>query len=209
MEPGLRERKKAATRKALSEAAMELAMRHGVGNITAESIADAADVSPRTFHNYFSSKEEAIAAVVADNAGELIEAFRARPSGEPVWEALENAIVGLFETPEQADDEQIARLVFIRDNAPLMARELAALQETMHELARLVAQRSGTDADTDVYPNLQARAASTCALVAVDLWLADPHGVSPAELTRQAFAQLREGLPEPERPRPANDGVQR
>ncbi|WP_246221274.1 TetR/AcrR family transcriptional regulator [Phytoactinopolyspora mesophila] len=209
MEPGLRERKKAATRKALSEAAMELAMRHGVGNITAESIADAADVSPRTFHNYFSSKEEAIVAVVADNAGEMIEAFRARPPEEPVWDALENALVGLFETPDQTDDEQIARLVFIRENAPLMARELAALQEMMHELAGLVALRSGTDADADLYPNLQAQTACMCAMVAVDRWLADPRGASPAELTRQAFAQVRAGLPEPGSHRPANDDVHR
>jgi AcrR family transcriptional regulator len=112
MEPGLRERKKAATRKALSEAAMELAMEHGMANITAESIADAADVSPRTFHNYFSSKEEAIVAVVADNAGEMIEAFRARPPAEPVWDSLENALIDIFQTADGTDVELVNRLVF-------------------------------------------------------------------------------------------------
>lgn len=57
---GLRERKKAATRLALHESALRLAAEQGPDGVTIEAIADAANVSRRTFSNYFSSKEEAL-----------------------------------------------------------------------------------------------------------------------------------------------------
>src|SRR5687768_8989636 len=59
-EVGRRERKKLETRRALAHAALHLAAEKGPDQVTIEEIADAADVSVRTFFNYFSSKEEAI-----------------------------------------------------------------------------------------------------------------------------------------------------
>ena len=51
----LRERKKLATRRLLRRTTLELVARHGFPNVTVEDIAEAADVSPRTFFNYFPS----------------------------------------------------------------------------------------------------------------------------------------------------------
>ena len=63
-ETGLRERKKAKTRQALTAAAIRLSIERGSPDrVTVEEISEAADVSPRTFFNYFSSKEEAIVGV--------------------------------------------------------------------------------------------------------------------------------------------------
>jgi AcrR family transcriptional regulator len=57
---GLRERKRLATRRAIELAALELVAQHGLSGVTVDEISRVADVSPRTFFNYFTSKEEAV-----------------------------------------------------------------------------------------------------------------------------------------------------
>src|SRR3954447_18924190 len=86
--PGLRERKKLATRAALADAAWRLSATHGVGAVTIDDIAQAADVSPRTFFNYFSSKEEAVLERTAAMAPDRAAGIRNRPAGEPLAEVL-------------------------------------------------------------------------------------------------------------------------
>src|SRR3954466_6445048 len=85
---GRRERKKLQTHQALATAARELALAGGLEGLTVEDIADAADVSVRTFFNYFSCKEGARAggepAVLEELGAELEE----RPADESPLEAL-------------------------------------------------------------------------------------------------------------------------
>src|SRR5476649_721354 len=76
-EIGLRERKKQQTRKAIHEAALHLIDEHGLEATTIEQICQAADVSTRTFFNYYPSK----AAAALEMAGtgiepEIVERFR-------------------------------------------------------------------------------------------------------------------------------------
>jgi AcrR family transcriptional regulator len=93
----LRERKKLATREALRAAALRLALERGPENVRVEDIAEAAGVSPRTYNNYFSSREQAIVAgVVADRAAQIAAAVTARPPEVGLGDAVVDAIVGSY-----------------------------------------------------------------------------------------------------------------
>lgn len=53
---GLRQRKRAQTADAIHVAAAELALERGLDSATIEAITERADVSTRTFFNYFPTK---------------------------------------------------------------------------------------------------------------------------------------------------------
>ncbi|WP_030744045.1 TetR/AcrR family transcriptional regulator [Streptomyces sp. NRRL S-31] len=92
--PGLRERKKQATREALREAALRLAVERGPDQVRVEDIAEAAGVSPRTYNNYFASREQAIvSAVTADREARIAAAVAARPTGVRLADAVTEAVV--------------------------------------------------------------------------------------------------------------------
>jgi AcrR family transcriptional regulator len=93
----LRERKKRATREALQAAALRLALERGPDNVRVEDVAEAAGVSPRTYNNYFSSREQAIvAAIAADRAAHVAAAVATRPAEVSLGDAVIDAIVGLY-----------------------------------------------------------------------------------------------------------------
>ncbi|MEU4475470.1 TetR/AcrR family transcriptional regulator [Micromonospora sp. NPDC023888] len=95
--PTLRERKKQATREALQAAALRLALERGPDNVRVDDIAEAAGVSPRTYNNYFPSREQAIvAAVTAQRASRVAAAVVARPADVGLADAVIDAVVGQY-----------------------------------------------------------------------------------------------------------------
>ena len=66
--PGLRETKRAETARGLATTAHALVRERGLTEVTVDDIVEVAHVSRRTFSNYFSCKEEAVAAVVTQHA---------------------------------------------------------------------------------------------------------------------------------------------
>ena len=88
---GLRERKKARTRKVLIDAAVDLCLDRGYENTTVEDIASAADISPRTFSRYFASKDAVFIGVLDDLAQEILAELTANPTGSGPLEELRSA----------------------------------------------------------------------------------------------------------------------
>src|SRR5215218_755179 len=78
---GLRAFKKARTRLAISDVATRLFMQHGFEQVTVAQIAEAAEVSPKTVFNYFTSKEELFFDRADDVLGALVDAVVERPAG--------------------------------------------------------------------------------------------------------------------------------
>ena len=91
MTTGLRERKKLATRTALHEAALRLVAERGLDAVSIDDIADRANVSPRTFFNYFSGKEDAVLGLDPGASPRQVAAFLARPRDETPVQALRAA----------------------------------------------------------------------------------------------------------------------
>ncbi|MFD4131409.1 TetR/AcrR family transcriptional regulator [Streptomyces goshikiensis] len=85
---GRRERKKAATRKALADAALRLFIEHGYDAVTLHDVAEAADVSTTTLLKYFPGKEALVFDEEADQEAGLVSAVRDRTPGTTIPQAL-------------------------------------------------------------------------------------------------------------------------
>src|SRR5438105_15204457 len=84
----LRERKKLATRRLLRRTALDLVAERGFAHVTVEDIAEAADVSPRTFFNYFPSKEAALFDSDPSRWAKIHDRIVNQDQGQPVLDVL-------------------------------------------------------------------------------------------------------------------------
>jgi AcrR family transcriptional regulator len=135
----LRERKKLATREALRAAALRLALERGADNVRVEDIAEAAGVSPRTYNNYFPSREHAIvAAITADRAAHVAAAVAARPAGTGLGDAVVDAVAGLYADP---GDHPPGALLMIASSSALRACYVDAAASIEGPLAGAIAER--------------------------------------------------------------------
>jgi AcrR family transcriptional regulator len=211
--PGLRERKKLELRRALSRAALRLAMELGPENVRIEDITGAVGVSYRTFANYFGSREEAIVAVAVDRVARTVELFRARPLGEPLAEALAIAFTRPHPDPARAAGTGTGTDTDARDGAPEQAetwlprlRELlvapmlsgaylAGRSSTERSLAEAIAERTNTDVARDLYPRALAAAVLGAEHAAVEFSLDTGATASGPDLVRQAIEQVVNRVP--------------
>ena len=191
MVSGLRERKKLAVRRALSSAAVRLAMERGLENVTIEDVTGKAGVSVRTFGNYFSSKYEAICALGTDRARRIGAELLGRPAREPLWEALVNAVLAHYDGADQAPDGEWRAGLKLVLTAPAIRGEYLKVNSEMQEvLAAAIATRARIDPSQDMYPQILAGAVTAAAQVAVRRWFAADPPVPLRPLLQQALDQL-------------------
>jgi len=141
----LRERKKAATRQSLHQAALRLAMSGGLDNVTVEDIADEVGVSRRTFSNYFANKEDAVLHADRERTRRLIDLVRVRPASEKPWTALRRSAAQLYGQLTRPDPVWVAQLRLLRRHPSLLARQAADQIELERELADVLLTRGAED----------------------------------------------------------------
>lgn len=153
--PGLRERKRRATRLAIQQAALSIAIEHGLSAVTVDEVSRRADVSPRTFFNYFPSKEQAI---LGDDPtlpqGEDVETFVA---GGPSGELLADLGALLVHSAHELIDERGLigeRQQVLRANPELFSQRMASMKEFQAAVQSVVERRlrreDGLSADSSV-----------------------------------------------------------
>jgi AcrR family transcriptional regulator len=192
--PSLRARKKAATRRAIHEAAFDLVDANGLSKVTVEAISERADVAPRTFWSYFSSKEDA----VLDRDPERPEALRlallARPADEDALTALRRVLEEDLEARVLDRDMAVRRAALIRREPHLMAAVAATFDELERALVSAVAERLGKDTDSDLSPGVIVSAAIGACKVAATLWSERRRKGELRDMIDEAFERLAEGL---------------
>jgi AcrR family transcriptional regulator len=193
---GLRERKKQATRDALSWAALRLVVQRGLDAVLVEDIAEAAGVSPRTFNNYFTGKAEAIAYRHRDRYVQLVDELRERPAEEPLWDALTAAMTGVFGLDQpDAPEGWTAGVRVMVSHPALVAEFIKANVDGEQLLAVAVAERVGPV--DGMYPKLVAAAVGSAVRIAMAEWMSSDH---PEPIGRTVLAAMRRfaaGLAEP------------
>ena len=199
MTSGLRERKKLATRQALHVAALQLVAERGLDSVSVDEIADRADVSPRTFFNYFSSKDDAVVGLDPAAPQELFDAFTSRPADESPVEALR--AVQLERAAEMGAEPELwpLRMQVIDAHPVLVQRLIAGFSESERMLAEAIAQRTGTEAGVDAYPTLLASVQACVMRTALHRWLATDFTASLPALVDESWDVLVAGLPAPPR----------
>ena len=201
LEMGLRERKRRETRAALSFATIRLCVQCGWENVTVDNIAAAANVSPRTFRNYFSTKAEAVAAAHLERMLRIADDLRARPASEPLWTAVANSVAAQFEPqPQKAQALQDAKrwlkqIRFVLTEPAIQGEVLKASAAAQVELSEVIAERTGARRVRDPYPQLAAAVTTAIVGTVVDRWLRDGPSGSIVPLLRKAFELVAAGFP--------------
>ncbi|MFI5688296.1 TetR/AcrR family transcriptional regulator [Streptomyces sp. NPDC051636] len=158
--PGLRERKKQRTRDALLRAALELFLTQGYEHTTVDEIAEAVDVSQRTFFRYFAGKEDAAFFVPRLAESHYVQALRERPPDEAPLEALRKAVMESWDTIGEVIEQVVPVELHLRaqkmiEATPaLLAAHLRRQEELEEEIAGIIAGREGLNVETDPRPRL-------------------------------------------------------
>jgi AcrR family transcriptional regulator len=192
---GLRERKKRAARRAMSEAALKLAMEKGVEQVRVEDITNAVGVSPRTFNNYFSSKEEAICSFIVERQERVREALRERPPEETLWEAVSAATLEVYTYHGEPnhDSVKLARSMILH---PSVHGEFLKAHSTVERaLAEAILERAGAGPENALNARLMAAIVESAVKTAFFNWLTN-EGTAPfLETIEELLHQAAAGVP--------------
>ena len=192
MEIGLRERKKLKTRAAIQKEAMRLFLEKGFDATTIEEIAEAVEISPSTFFNYFPSKEDV---VFEDELDPLIlTAFDALPAETHPVRRLRMAMQTVFAhlTPEQ-DRMMRERMQLMAATPELRGAMLSQFASIVDQIAHLLAPRVGRKRDDFAVHNIAGAVLGV--LLSATLALADNPKADMYRVVDEALAHLEAGLP--------------
>jgi len=193
-----RERKKIAVRSQILSTAIELFSRRGLGAVTIDDIATAADVGKGTIYNYFATKEDIVVAFMADLEARIAPKIaRFRPGERPVHRALADYILLHFrlKEPYHAFVRVFLAQMFM-DTArflPYMVEMQKYIDPPIHSLFASLEERGQLRADIDL-PQL-IMSFKTMHLGLTALWAVEgPPFEQTADVVRQQMQFFTQGI---------------
>lgn len=157
-ESGLRGRKRAATRNAITAAARTLTSERGLNGYTVEEVCEAAGISRRTFFNYFPTKEDAIIGhgdddMPADVIDEFVSGGADSPAGDispTLFRDLVKLSLSLAEGMSASEEETRQLIAVVKKEPQLILRIIGVTEQREAQFARDVARREGVEPDHPV-----------------------------------------------------------
>jgi AcrR family transcriptional regulator len=189
--PALRERKKAATFAILREAALSLCTEDGLDAVTIDAICLRANVSRRTFFNYFAERDDALIGWSPQDHSDLVDVILARPSTEDPLTAVEAALVDFVETATTTALWR-ARIGLLRRHPRLRERFSALSRQMESSVTEAVSRRTGTS-QSDVAVTMLAAATLAAARTTLTQWFNSP-GADVRQLLHDHLDVLRSGF---------------
>jgi len=192
--PSRRERKAATTRRAIVTSARRLFEEHGYADTTVDQIAEDADVAPRTFFRYFPTKEALLFAEFDDERRAMLDALDDRPRDEDPLQSIALVLGDFAEVIlERSDDLAWGYRMCDEQDAQEMYERSMLKRDSHVRIAGFLADRLGTDVDTDPRPMAWSMAVMAVFGVVIKQSSTDRPGLPP--LDRATVHQLiRDGF---------------
>lgn len=198
-DPGLRERKRIATAAAIEEAAVRLVLERGYTDVTVDQICEAANISRRTFFNYFPSKEAAVLGPAAEEPDrDAAQDFLSKPSADIVADIVAIASTSLDKAT--TSDELLSARMDLMGTDPLMQQaQLARFSHLDEGLVALLIEHFekyprdralGTAASAEREARLIVSIANGVLRYSIGQWLRSGRGAGRTQIPRTAVALI-------------------
>ncbi|WP_020523159.1 acyl-CoA-like ligand-binding transcription factor [Catelliglobosispora koreensis] len=190
---GLRERKKAKTRRLIQQEAFRLFALRGYDATTIDQIAEAAEISPSTFFRYFPTKEDVV--IDDDYDPLLMETFIAQPRSLSAVAALRRGMREAFSKIYETDHgELLQRTKLQLEHPALRTRMMSNQRNTTVRLAEAVAERYGLQ-PSDLAAQVFASAVVGAMWPALERWVASDGKADLPDLLDDCLAVVESGFP--------------
>jgi len=165
----LRDRQRAQVRADIRRAAFRLFVERGYDTVTTEEIATAAGVSPRTFFRHVPTKEELLLGPIRHGGAEVVNLLEQRPDSESPDVALVNAIIARTRSFGDVESEEWRDALLVAPG--LLSRVTLYTPADRERAVKLIAERMGTDPDTDIRPSLLVQLGFAAGDFAFQRWI--------------------------------------
>ncbi|WP_192496625.1 TetR/AcrR family transcriptional regulator [Pseudoclavibacter sp. CFCC 13796] len=145
---GLRQRKLRQTREHVEQVTVELVDRLGYDQVSVEMICDQAEISPRTFYNYFGTKDAAILGYIPASIDAAALQQFIEHSNDDIIDALLQLIASAEHSPLRQSSLQVQRHRILHEHPHLLTEIASRVERLQSRLNDAIAERVALELGT-------------------------------------------------------------